>query len=248
MVKAFNHCIENGVYPDILKLAKVIPLHKGSSKQNFGNYRPLSILSPFNKIFELLLHKRLLNFWNKHDLFSKHQFGFREHFCTGLAITQVFESLPHDKGISKFSCAIFLDLAKAFDSINHQILLDKLEHYGVRGVAHSLFKSYLENRKQCVSYKDVSSTFLPITTGVPQGSVLGSFLFLIYINDLPICSKFNTTLYADDTVLIYSDKNINSLNLKTNEELEKINLWFLINKLSLNLSKTKYMLISNKPM
>ena len=122
LVKAFNHCIENGVYPDILKLAKVIPLHKGSSKQNLGNYRPISILSPLNKIFELLLHKRLLNFWNKHDLFSKHQFGFREHFSTGLAITQVFESLLNNKGINKSSCVIFLDLAKAFDSINHQIL------------------------------------------------------------------------------------------------------------------------------
>ena len=244
-IRTYTH---TGVYPDILKLAKVIPLHKGSSKQNLGNYRPISILSPFNKIFELLLHKKLLNFWNKHDLSSKYQFGFREHFSTGLAITQVFESLLNNKGINESSCAIFLDLAKAFDSINHQTLLDKLEHYGVRGDVHSLFKSYLENRKQCVSYKDVSSTFLPITTGVPQGSVLGPFLFLVYINDLPLCSKINTTLYADDTVLICSDKNINSLNLKTNEEPEKINLWFLSNKLSLNLSKTKYMLILNKPM
>ena len=230
LVKAFNHCTENGVYPDILKLAKGIPLHKGSSKQNLGNSIPISILSPFNEICELLLRERILNFWNKHDLFSKHQFGFREHFSTGLAITQAFESLVNNKGINKSSCAIFLDLAKAFDSINHQILLDKIEHYGVRGVVHSLFKSYLENRKQCVSCKDVSSTFLPIATGVPQGSVLGPFLFLVYINDLPLCSKFSTTLYADDTVLICSDKNINSLNLKTNEELEKINLWFLSNK------------------
>ena len=140
-VKAFNHYIENGVYPDILKLAKVIPLHKGSSEQNLGNYKPISILSPFNKIFELLLHKRLLNFLNRHDLFSKHQFGFREHVSTGLAITQIFESLLNSKGINKSSCAIFLDLTKALDLITHQILLDKLEHYDVRGVVDCLFKS-----------------------------------------------------------------------------------------------------------
>ena len=139
-----------------------------------------------------------------------------------------------------------MDQAKAFDSVNHQILLDKLEHYGIRGVAFDLFNSYLTNRKQYTSLDNLASSILFVNTGVPQGSALGFFLFLVYMNDFPLCTNCNTTLYADDTVLTIANSDLTDLKKKTDIELNNVTTWFNNNKLTLNYGKTQCLLFSNK--
>ena len=178
LANIFNECLRSGSYPDtgILKIAKVVPLRKGGSKLDLNNYRPISILSPINKIFETILHKRLIEFWEKHSLFYNSQFGFRKHHSTNHAITHLFESVLKQRDDNSLVCGIFLDFAKAFDCVNHETLLKKLEH-SVRGKAYDLLNSYLTNRFQFTMSNNelVSSSLLPITIGVSQGSVLGPF-------------------------------------------------------------------------
>ena len=186
--------MESGHYPDGLKIARVTPLHKGGSKSETKNYCPISILSVFNKIFETIIKNRLLNFWKKYNVIVPTQFGFRENHSTTLAIALLNELIINDLDNNNSVCAIFLDLAKEFDTCNHKILVFKLDQYGIRGVANDVIRSYLTNHKQFVSGNGYSSLLLDINIGVPQGSVLGPILFLVYINDLSNCSNSKTTL------------------------------------------------------
>ena len=213
LARSVNDCLETGNYPDILKIAKVISLHKGGSKLDLSNYRPISILTPTNKVFETILLKRLVDFWKKYNLFTNYQFGFRKVHSTNLAITYLHETLLKERNVNNSVCEIFLDFAKGFDCVNHQILFDKLELYGVRGYAICLLHSYLTNRFQYSENSDqqIRSNQLPITIGVPQGSVLGPFLFLDYINDLPNCCDSDMILYADDSALLFANKNLEYL-------------------------------------
>ena len=238
--RAFNYFLENGIYPDILKVAKVTPVHKGGSQSDLGRYRPISVLSPINKFFQSLLHKRLISFWTKHKLFHNTQFSFRQNYSTQLAVTHLYEFILEKIDKNSNVCGVFLDPAKAFDSVNHQILLDKLEHYGIRGMAFDFFNSYLTNRKQYTSLDNLTSSILSVNTG------LRPFLFLVYMNDFPHCTNCNTTLYADDAVLTIANSDLTDLKKKTDIELHNVTTWFNSNKLTLNYSKTQCLLFSNK--
>ena len=245
-MKLFNQCMEEGIFPDMLKTACIIPLYKGEEKSEPTNYRPISLLPIFGKLFEKIIETRLVKFFDKKKIITPHQFGFRKYFSTELAITEIQNMLLKNLDENKVTCTIFLDLAKAFDTVDHSILLLKMEKYGIRGQALSLLKSYLQNRQHSVKLNNVKSSFLTLNIGVPQGSVLGPLMFLLYINDLPNFTNFNVKLFADDTFLSLDSKNYKNLQKNVNEELKVVHTWLTNNKLSLNISKTKYMVVSNK--
>lgn len=238
-----NYSISNGVFPDQLKIAKVIPVYKKGSTSEVGNYRPISILPVFSKIFESIINKQLCAYLDKFDVLSKTQFGFRSKHSTKLALADLTADIAEHMDNGSTTLGIFIDLRKAFDTINHNILLKKLEHYGIRGIALNWFETYLHLRKQYVWAGGSVSEQRDILCGVPQGSILGPLLFLIYIND--ICNSSNILkfrLFADDTNLFYSTNN-SRINLDVvDKELAKVNNWCNANKLTINIDKTNYMI------
>ena len=198
-----------GVYPDQLKTAKVIPVFKKGDKLLVSNYRPISLLSNLNKIYEKIVYKRLYSFLNIHNCIYELQFGFRAGHSTNHALISLTEKVRVALDTGNFACGIFVDFQKAFDTVDHEILLKKLEHYGVRHTANKWFRSYLTNRTQYVSINGFDSTLQLMKYGVPQGSVLGPLLFLIYINDLHFAIKYSVTHhFADDTNFLYISKSL----------------------------------------
>ena len=243
LTKIFNKCVLGGIYPDCLKTARVRPIFKGGNKNDTSNYRPISILSQFNRIFEKLLRDRLYDFV-KDKLYTK-QFGFRPKNSTEHPVLDLKENVFENCNKKLISCILFLDLKKAFDSVSHKILLSKLEYYGVKGVALKLFKSYLSNRKQLTAIGEFVSVLELIEWGVPQGSVLGPLLFLIFINDIPNASELLTWLFADDTALMASAQSLSLLQTVMNREVAKVQTWLLANKLSVHyVKKSQFMLIN----
>ena len=222
-----------------MKIAKVIPIFKKDDPSLFSNYRPISILPSLSKILEKIVYIRLYSFLTRNNLLTQIQYGFRKNYSTDYAIIQLCDKITSSLANKEHVTGVFLDLSKAYDTIDHQILLYKLEAYGIRGTALSWFKDYLCNRQQYVAFNSTESTKLMIKCGVPQGSILGPLLFLLYIND--IVNSFNLLsfiLFADDTNLFYSHNDLKTLIDTLNRELVKVSLWFKCNKLSLNINKT----------
>ena len=251
-----NQSLSTGIFPDRLKIAKVVPIFKKDNPHITGNYRPISLLPVISKVFEKVVFNQLYKYLDKFNLLYKSQYGFRKGHSCEFAAMEVTDKIFNNLDKRKLPLALFLDFSKAFDTINHDILIDKLKHYGVTDVALKWFRSYLTNRKQFVLYKDKKSKESVITTGVPQGSILGPLLFIVYINDIAkITNKFKFTIYADDTTLIEpictfahstQNKNMHDLSMEINNELEKIVQWLALNKLSLNAKKTKFMIFHYK--
>ncbi|MBY0379860.1 MAG: reverse transcriptase family protein, partial [Burkholderiales bacterium] len=211
-----------------------------------NNYRPISLLSIFSKILEKIVCNKLTDFLETNSLLSSHQFGFRKSHSTTHPMTLLLNKLSSALNSKKHSIVIFCDLKKAFDTCNHSILLSKLYSIGVRGADLKWFESYLSNRQQFVTINDTDSLLLDILNGVPQGSILGPLLFLIYINDLPNCSLLFSFLFADDTALTASADSLHDLYSFVNTEFQKLCNYFRLNKLSLHPEKTKYLLITNQ--
>ena len=243
----FNCCLNQGVYPSGLKIAKVIPLYKTGDPTNVTNYRPISLLSVVNKIFEKLIHSRLIKHLIDHDILNPYQHGFRPGRSTTTALASILPRIQ-DAIDNKLMClGLFIDLKKAFDTVPHSILISKLNHYGIQGKFSCLLESYLSHRKQRVWIGNCTSNELYVPVGVPQGSVLGPLMFLLHINDIvhSLPTVCEPRLFADDTGIFLIGNDLNSLFTDAQISLNGLHQWLLVNKLSLNLSKTNYVLFSS---
>ena len=241
----YNQSIETGIVPNILKVSQFTPVYKRGDATDPTNYRPISTLSPFSKVFEKLIYYQLYNVLEKYNILYKYQFGFRKGYSTEQAILEITDSLKKAMDKKLVSCGLFLDFSKAFDTINHDILLSKLYRYGIRGNPLRWFENYLYN--QVVKIGDTISSSQTIICGIPQGSTLGPLLFLLYINDLPNCSsKLSFRIFADDTNMFYTSNDLHNLEFVMNEEFKSVVEYCAINKLSINFSKTNfYTLVSS---
>ena len=192
-----------GVFPSVLKTAKVVPVFKKDSKLDYSNYRPISLLSNIEKILEKLMYKRLYTFLNKNNVIYNLQFGFRQQYSTSHALINITENIRKALDDGNIGCGVFVDRQKTFDTVNDQILLAKLNNYAICRVSNDCFKSYLSNHNQYVFIKGYGTGLASINCGIPQGSVLGPLLFLSYINDLNQAIKFcKVHHFVDETNLL----------------------------------------------
>ena len=245
LAQVITASFEEGVFPQPLKLARVVPIHKGGSKCDVSNYRPISLLTSFSKIYEKLMHKRLVDFMQSNDSLYEMQYGFRSGRSCEHALLTAQNCLLENLNKNKISLLLLIDFSKAFDMVDHSILLSKLQHYGIRGKALDWFASYLRNREQFVSVNGKDSKTCRIDFGVPQGSILGPLLFVIYINDIPVISRLaKFILYADDANIILTGDTLNEIEEQLFSLINALLEWVDSNGLLLNLKKTVYMLFS----
>jgi exonuclease III len=244
-----NISFEQGTFPTILKKSVVKPIFKKGNKSELGNYRPITLIPVIAKIYERAMHNRIESFLDKFNILRDEQNGFRKKKSTTLACFKLNNIVTDciDKGIPVG--VLLLDMTKAFDTVCHDQLLSKLERYGIRGPAYTWIRSYLSERKQCTQIdriqenklKSYKSEYKQNTIGVPQGSILGPLLFVMYINDLPESTRHDCILFADDTTIIVKGTNINLYERNVNTALKDVVTWLNKNNLSINLSKTKFM-------
>ena len=243
----FNFCIDEATFPDKFKIAKISPIFKKGPQNLIINYRPIASLCNINKLFESILHARLTNYFASFELLAENQFGFRKDRNTELAIFELLNKLLPAIEAKKYAVCVFLDYSACFDTLSRDVLYDKLDKYGIRGNTLNLFKSYFSDRLQYVNYEEVSSYKRYQNLGVIQGSKLGPLFFDVYSSDFcELCRNDNSVLYADDTSLVYVGDNIEALLNHVNSRLSIIFDWCNFNKLSLNPTKSEFMILTNK--
>ena len=242
-----NLSLSKGIFPDVHKIGKIIPLYKGKDKYDKSNYRPICLLNAIGKMLEKVAATRIINYLESNNLLAENQFAYRKGKGTDLANVNFIKEVLNAFDENKFTLSVFLDLTKAFDCVSHTILLEKLKFYGIRGKAHDWIAKYLSNRANYVSYGGKTSEQKINPIGVPQGSILGPLLFLIYINDLnQAINSGNLSLFADDANFYKSSDNCFELIRDVNRDVRKLSKWFIANRLSLNNIKTEAMVFSRK--
>jgi len=247
MPDLYNLSLTESEFPDKSKIGRVTPVYKSGPTDCIDNYRPISVLPIFSKVFEKLTLMRMESFISRYDILSSCQFGFRNGRGTTQAIIKLLSYiLPayHDK---IYSACFFLDLRKAFDTIDHRILLQKLQHYGFRGQCCAYLKSYYHNRKQLVNLNGHESDMMTVSNGVPQGSILGPLCFILFINDLPLSVDVRTVLFADDAAFVVKSSSLTDLYLKINKLFADLTIYLNNNRLVANSSKSKLMMFSSRP-
>ena len=240
-----NLSITTGSIPDDLKMARIVPLYKKNSQTNVGNYRPISVLSVLSKVFEKVVFMQLSDYLSENRLLYEFQSGFRSSYSTDKCLIHLTDyiKLENDKG--NFTGMVLLDLQKAFDTVDHTILLNKLKWLGADDLTVQWFRSYLTGRTQITDIGGTMSEPKGVTCGVPQGSILGPLLFLLYVNDMAYAVRCKLLLYADDSALIASGKNVADIESTLSSELEYVSNWLIDNKLSLHLGKTQSIFPAN---
>ena len=242
----FNQSLKSSTFPKIFKEGKVTPIFKSGDRTNMSNYRPITVLPILSKILERFVHTQIYNYLTENKILSPNQFGFRPKLSTSTALAFFTDNILENADNGLVTASIFLDFSKAFDTVDHVILSRKLKSIGLDDKSLNWFKSYLTNRQQKTSINDTLSSSLPVSVGVPQGSILGPLLFIIYINDMPsIVKHCKVILYADDTLLYYSSNSAREIEKYVNEDLHLVCRWLNENLLTLNCAKSKFVLFGS---